>query len=315
MFKFIDLFAGIGGFHVALSALGGECVYACEIDKFACRTYEANFGMNPMGDITTVRPEDVPDHDVLTAGFPCQPFSHGGLRKGFDDTRGTLFYNVADILRVKKPRFAVLENVRGLLSNNKGDTFLTILRTLRELGYKTIVPDEALEDAAQAVEYGYRMLMNSKDFGIPQSRIRLYIVAWRDEDFEYEYPSPSGLPTRLGDILEEDGSAFTLTPRTWEWLQEHKKKCRGQGKGFGYSLFDEDSEYTNTISARYWKDGAEILIRQEGDIPRKLTLREAARLQGFPEEFILPCSKTQTYKQFGNAVTVNVAQAVCANLF
>lgn len=320
-FKFIDLFAGIGGFHLALSSLGGECVFASEIDRYACDTYEANHGMRPHGDITQINACDIPDHDVLTAGFPCQPFSQAGAKLGIRDTRGTLFFDVARIMGEKRPRFAILENVKGLISNDHGYTLLTILKTLRERGYKTVIPDYLLsESRIQSLKEAAKvMLMNSRYFGVPQNRIRIYIVAWRDDlNLSYRYPPQEIEEKCLGDILEtqeEYVSKFTISDRLWTGLQARKVKNKQAGKGFGYSLFDATSLYANTISARYYKDGKEILIDQgAGRNPRRITPREAARLQGFPESFVPYKSRSQAYKQFGNSVTVSVVNAIVQQL-
>lgn len=319
-FKFIDLFAGIGGFHIALKSLGGDCVFASEIDRHACDTYEMNHKMRPYGDITMIEPHRIPDHDILTAGFPCQPFSQAGAKLGIEDTRGTLFFNVADILKVKRPKFAILENVRGLISNDGGRTLLTILRTLREVGYTTIVPDELLNngDINKIKACARSMLLNSKDFGIPQNRVRIYIVAWLSEldGFKYKYPVGAQEPTRVGDILESSiDDSYTISDKLWTGHKNRKAKNQLAGKGFGYSLVSAESPYTNTISARYYKDGSEILIDQNANRnPRKLTPREAARLQGFPDSFQVSKSKTQAYKQFGNSITVVVARSVVEKL-
>ena len=293
-YKTIDLFAGIGGLRLGFERTGRtETVFSSEIDKFARKTYEANFGSEPFGDITKIEASDIPDHDILLAGFPCQAFSHAGLKKGFEDIRGTLFFDVARILKEKRPKAFLLENVKGLVSHDKGNTFKTILETLNELGY----------------DVHYKIL-NTKDFNIPQNRERIYIVGFLKEAVSnssvFEFPieelkKPGYLQvfkrTVLGDILEE-----------------RKKRNQEAGKGFGYSLFFPESEYTRTLVAHYAKDGNEILLEQEGKNPRKLTERECARLQGFPEDFVFPCSKSQTYKQLGNSVTFPVVKEIAQKM-
>jgi DNA (cytosine-5)-methyltransferase 1 len=457
-FKFIDLFAGIGGFRLGAEANGGVCVFSSEIDKFARQTYALNHLDEPSGDITQIHEGQIPDHDVLLAGFPCQPFSIAGLRQGFEDTtRGTLFFDVLRIMKAKQPQFALLENVKGFTFHDKGRTMDTALKALEEIGYTP-----------------HWQVLNSKDFGVPQNRQRWYCVAIRKDlgitrfrfpegrdagltirsiidkrgenlelkeheqklidyhfskmsltprvkhDYlrysiaasrgrygvysyltpqnvlrfyrgdaqktgmsEYQYYSlDSCAPTisatwapklwdvrrwlsvlecqRLqgfpdsfqfnvsktqaykqlgnsvtvpvvqaiiraiiesqqkktakgcvGDILEkEPDPKLTLSDRAWQGKQAHKEKHSKAGNGFGYSLFTKDSPYTNTISARYYKDGLEALIAQDGKNPRMLSPRECLRLQGFPDSFQFDVSKTQAYKQCGNSVTVPVVQAI-----
>ena len=319
-FKFVDLFSGIGGFHYALSKLGGKCVFASEIDLHACDTYEINHGIRPHGDITCIDEHTVPDHDVLTAGFPCQPFSHAGVKRGLTDVRGTLFFDTARVLEAKKPKFAILENVRGLISNDQGRTLLTIFQTLHDIGYKTIVPDDIIleGDIRGLQKYAKRMLMNSRFFGVPQNRVRIYIVAWRNDlNFTYTYPKQAEGTKTLSDVLDPANyiAEFTLSDKLWAGHQRRKKQNAVAGKGFGYRLFARADSYVNTISARYYKDGSDALIEQPGGRnPRKLTPREVARLQGFPEDFVLHPSKIQTYKQLGNSITIPVALGVARNL-
>jgi len=294
-FTFIDLFAGIGGIRRAYQIEGGVCVFSSEIDKFACQTYEANWGEYPSGDITQIKAEEIPNFDILLAGFPCQAFSIAGKRKGFDDTRGTMFFEVERILEYHKPKCFMLENVKGLTNHDKGNTF-RVMRDILEnkLGYKI-----------------YYKVLNAKDFGVPQNRERIIIVGFKNHSVEFEFPEPSGVKTRLGDILEKDvDPKYTISDKIWASHQRRKEAHRAKGNGFGYSLFNEDAEYTSTISARYYKDGSEILIEQKGKNPRKLTPREAARLQGFPDDFKLPCSDGQMWKQFGNSVPTKMINAV-----
>jgi len=292
---------------------GGKCVFSSEFEKNAQNTYFNNHGDYPFGDITKIPSECIPDHDVLVAGFPCQPFSHAGLKLGIDDTRGTLFYDIARILEVKRPSVAVLENVKGLISHDGGYTLHVILKTLSRIGYRCNIPQDIIFNGtpAQIQKIAKSMVLKSCDFGIPQNRQRIFIVLWKNPAHVFfEYPAPTGLSTRVGDILEENPSEkFTISDRLWSGHQLRKKRNEKNGKGFGFGLVTADSLYTNTLSARYYKDGSEILIAQEGQNPRKLTPREAARLQGFPDEFIPNESNIQAWKQFGNSVTVNV---VCA---
>lgn len=303
MIKIIDLFAGIGGirkgFEIAFKG-NVECVMTSEIDKYAIETYKANYGNDNMyGDIKEIKEEEVPEHDILLAGFPCQPFSQAGLKKGFKDTRGTLFFDIERILIAKQPQAFLLENVKQLKGHDKGHTLKVILEHLEKAGYKTFV-----------------QVLAARDFGVPQNRERIFIVGFLDHSIEFEFPAPTGISTRVGDILEHNvDKSYTISDRLWAGHQRRKEANKLSGKGFGYGLFDENSQYTNTISARYYKDGSEILIAQKDKNPRKLTPREAARLQGFPEDFIInKVSNAQTYKQFGNSVCVPVIAAVAAQM-
>jgi DNA (cytosine-5)-methyltransferase 1 len=303
--KFIDLFAGIGGIRQGFEHIGWQCVFTSEWDKYAQQTYLANFGIMPEGDITKIDPASIPQFDALVAGSPCQPFSKVGHKLGFDDTRGTLFFDIARIIDHHKPVVVFLENVRNLLTHDSGNTFRIMQRTLTKLGY--------------CVSHA---VLNAKNFGVPQSRERLFIVALKSDhpngifpEDDFCFPTPPMLPTRLGDIMEPTvDTKYTLTDGTWKWLQSHKERSRSLNRGYGYTLFDKNSPYSNTISARYYKDGSEILIEQIGKNPRKLTPREAARLQGFPESFIIPVSDTQAYKQFGNSVAVPVIKAIAEQM-
>lgn len=323
-FTFIDLFAGIGGFRLALQNLGGKCIFSSEWDNAAQETYFRNYGEVPYGDITKIDENTIPDHDILCAGFPCQPFSNAGLKKGIEDTRGTLFYNIARILQAKLPHVVILENVRGLISNNKGNTIQTVLRTITSMGYRCNVAQGLIENGPLKTlqkEVG-KMVLYSKDFGVPQNRPRVYIVLWREDlpNFEhFNYPAPINedeLPaeqrTHVGQILEQNvPERYTISDRLWEGHQRRRINNEAQGKGFGYCLFNENSPYTSTISRRYYKDGSEILIYQGENLnPRKITEREAARLQGYPDNFIMHDSSVEAYKQFGNSVSVPVVQAL-----
>jgi DNA (cytosine-5)-methyltransferase 1 len=304
-FKFIDLFAGIGGIRLAYQNMGGKCVFTSEWNNYAKKTYEANFGEVPFGDITKVKESEIPDHDILLGGFPCQPFSIAGVSKknalgrahGFlDETQGTLFFDIARIIQHKRPKAFMLENVKNLVSHDKGKTFKIIANTLKELGYSV----------------HYRVL-DGKHF-VPQHRERIIIVGFDMKVFDgkekFAFPELPKPQRAVKEILEAKVDAkYTLTDKLWAYLQAYSDKHKAKGNGFGYGLVDLDG-ITRTISARYYKDGAEILIPQKGKNPRRLTPREAARLQGFPDEFIIPVSDTQAYKQFGNSVTVPLMQAV-----
>lgn len=305
-FTFIDLFAGIGGFRIAFESLGGKCVFASEWDKLAAQTYEANFGHKPEGDITEIAADDIPDHDILTGGFPCQPFSIAGVTKhkalgnahGFEHpTQGTLFFDVARILSVRRPRAFLLENVKNLLSHDRGRTFDVIRRTLEdELEY-----------------YVHPVLLDAR-WVVPQHRERIYIVGFKD-NVDFNLPPLPDLKPKFRDILEPDVDLkYTLTDHLWKYLRDYAEKHRAKGNGFQYGLTNLDG-ISRTLSARYYKDGSEILIPQgEGINPRRLTPRECARLMGFPEAFKIVASDTRAYKQFGNSVAVPVVQHVAREM-
>lgn len=317
-YTFIDLFAGIGGMRLGFQNTGGVCVFSSEFDKYAQQTYQKNHGEYPFGDITLIDSKNIPEHDILLAGFPCQPFSHAGLKLGIEDTRGTLFHDIANIIDQKRPRFAVLENVKGLISHDKGYTLKVILNTLTQIGYSCNIPKKVIEEGTtkEIQTLAKKMILKSVDFGIPQNRQRIYIVLWRDGEIdEFLYPKSLELHTRLGDILEDNPDPkLTISDRLWAGHQRRKIQNKKNGKGFGYGLVSPESTYTNTISARYYKDGSEILIEQPNQNPRKISPREAARLQGFPDEFEVSGSNTQAYKQFGNSVTVNVINALAEKI-
>lgn len=302
-YNMIDLFAGIGGTRLGFHLTGRtRSVFSSEIDKFAIKTYRANFGDIPSGDITKINENDIPNHDILVGGFPCQAFSQAGKKLGFEDTRGTLFFDIARILKAKRPKCFLLENVRNLLSHNNGHTYKVIENTLKDLNYDVTL-----------------LVYKAKDFGVPQNRERIYIVGFnKDLVPNYKTFSPPVAPctqTSVGSILEKDvDEKYTISTTLWEGHQRRKKENKKNGKGFGYSLFNANSPYTNTISARYYKDGSEILIAQSNKPPRKLTPREAARLQGFPDNYIIPVSDTQAYKQFGNSVAVPVINAIAEQI-
>lgn len=304
-FKFIDLYAGTGGIRIPFGEIGGEGVFASEWDSHAQVTYEANFGHKPEGDIGKIDPKEIPSHDVLLAGFPCQPFSNAGLKKGFADTRGTQFFIISKIVQEHRPKILFLENVKGFRNHDKGNTFAVIRKIIEEdLGYTL-----------------FTKVLNAKDFGVPQNRERFYMIAFRNDAYPngvaFEFPEPIGVKTKVGDVLEKGtlDPKYTLSDKLWAGHQRRKIMHAKKGNGFGYSLFNNDSEYTSTISARYYKDGSEILIEQKGKNPRKVTPREAARLQGYPEDFKIVVSDTQAYKQFGNAVAVPVIRAIANKIF
>ena len=310
--KFIDLFAGIGGIRMGLESaaqkagIETKCVFSSEIDKYAIQTYITNFGKtNFFGDITNLGDDlniqkIVPNFDILLAGFPCQPFSQAGLRKGFGDTRGTLFFWIDRILKIKKPKAFLLENVKHLKGHDQGNTLRTILNNLRENYY---VPEPKV--------------LNAKNFGLPQNRERIYIVGFIKDNGDFNYPKPTNIETKVGNILEKYvGKSYTISDKLWAGHKRRKREHKIKGNGFGYGLFDKNSKYTNTISARYYKDGSEVLISKGKDRnPRKLTERECARLQGFPDSFKIPVSRAQAYRQFGNSVPVSVIKKISESMF
>lgn len=304
-FTQIDLFAGIGGIRMAFQNEGGRTVFSSEWDSHAQKTYRANYGETPQGDITKIPSSDIPDHDILLAGFPCQPFSQAGLKKGFNDTRGTLFFDIARILKDKRPKAFMLENVKQLRGHDKGRTLSTILSVLDKLNYYVPSPE----------------VLNAYHFGVPQNRERIIIVGFNKDYLPsqhgvFSYPKGKiDQNTRVGQILEKDIPAeYTITDRMYEGHIARKARNKQNGKGFGFCLFNKNSKYTNTISARYYKDGSEALIEQKGKNPRMLTPRECARLQGFPDQFLLPVSKKEAYRQFGNSVAIPMINAVAKKM-
>jgi len=306
-FSFVDLFSGIGGFRIAFERAGGRCVGSVEWDKHAQRTYQEWFGEKPLGDIRKLNPKDLPDHDVMLAGFPCQPFSIAGVSKknslgrehGFrDKTQGTLFYNLATIAEIKRPPVMVLENVKNLLSHDKGKTWQVIKLTLEELGYRV-----------------FHKVIDGADY-VPQHRKRIFIVCFDQrvfgDDPPFEFPEkPETKPPVIKDILEKNPDPkYTLSDHLWKYLQDYAQSHREKGNGFGFGLVDLNGR-SRTLSARYYKDGSEILIPQKGKKnPRRLTPREAARLMGFDDSLPIVVSDTQAYRQFGNAIIPPVAEAV-----
>ncbi len=329
-FTFIDLFAGIGGMRLGFAKHGGRCVYTSEWDRFCRQTYRANFptGEAIAGDIREIRTSDIPQHDLLLAGFPCQPFSLAGVSKkkslgrphGFaDETQGTLFFDIVRILREHEPAAFLLENVKHLRNHDRGRTMKVILRTLRE-------------------ELGYRVttrVIDARSF-LPQHRQRVFIAGFREDTGfdlnDLDLPDPADGPQLNSVLHPEDGSEeaespytrgelalvsakYTLSDHLWSYLQEYARRHRERGNGFGFGLVGPEDR-ARTLSARYYKDGSEILVRQEGTNPRRLTPRECARLMGFDGSeqslFEIPVSDTQAYKQFGNAVAVPVVEAVAS---
>ena len=313
-FTFIDLFAGIGGMRIAFEQAGGRCVYSSEWNKYSQQTYFANFGEQPEGDITQVVASAIPNHDILVAGFPCQPFSIAGVSKknslgratGFEDkTQGTLFFDVCRILKEKRPKAFMLENVKNLCSHDKGRTFKVIRESLDELNYKV-----------------FYSILDGQNF-VPQHRERIIIVGFDRErystDIDFEFKITPKFPKPIiRDILDREvDEKYTLSDKLWIYLQNYAAKHKAAGNGFGYGIAPLDG-VSRTISARYYKDGSEILIDQQGKNPRRLTPRECARLQGFPDSFKIPVSDTQAYKQFGNSVVVplmeNIAKLIIEKL-
>ncbi len=308
-FRFIDLFAGIGGYRIPLEMHGGNCVFSSEIDRYSQKTYQAWFGEIPRGDITNIRAVDIPDHDVLAAGFPCQPFSIAGVSKkislghahGFDcNIQGTLFFNVASIIEVKRPPIVLLENVKNLKSHDKGRTWKVIHETLEALEYRV-----------------FAKIIDAADY-VPQHRERIFIVCFDRHVFgdvpPFVFPEkPISPKPILKDILDPNPDPkYTLTDHLWWYLQQYAERHRAKGNGFGFGLGNLD-HHTRTLSARYYKDGSEILIPQAGKNPRRLTPRECARLMGFPDTLPIVVSDTQAYRQFGNAIVPPVADAVVRN--
>lgn len=313
-FKFIDLFAGIGGFRIAMQNLGGKCVFTSEWDKDAKRTYKANFGERPFGDITKEETKAfIPDNfDLLCAGFPCQAFSIAGKRGGFEDTRGTLFFDVAEIIKRKQPKAIFLENVKGLRSHNGGKTLATILNVLRnDLGY--FVPEP--------------QIVNAKDFGVPQNRERIYIVGFHPSTNvrEFNYPETLDKKVTFEDIKEKEVPAtkYFLSTQYVETLKNHKARHEGKGNGFGYAIIPDDGISNAIVVGGMGRERNLVLDHRITDFTpttyikgtvnregiRKMTPREWARLQGFPDEFLIPVADASAYKQFGNSVAVPAIQA------
>ena len=332
-FRFIDLFAGIGGIRYPFQLAGGHCVFTSEWDKFSKKTYAANFGEVPDGDITQIQAANIPTHDLLLAGFPCQAFSQAGLKRGFNDTRGTMFFEIQRILAHHRPKAFLLENVKQLRGHDKGNTLKTIINILEGSNSSSIPDDvpmseEARKSIGARLNYrvGYRVL-NACNFGVPQNRERIYIVGFDrakvpaaderdiiDEMLEELVKHREKRP--LKDILTPNSEVdpkYTISQRLLDGHQRRLKAHKAKGNGFGYSVFGKESSHTNTISARYYKDGSEILIDQSdiGRNPRKLTPEECRKLQGFPSGFnVSVVSDAQIYRQFGNSVSMPVIEAI-----
>jgi len=318
-FKFIDLFAGIGGFRIAMQSLGGKCVFTSEWDEQAKKTYEANFGEVPFGDITKEETKKfIPDDfDVLCAGFPCQAFSIAGKRGGFEDTRGTLFFDVAEIIKRKRPKAIFLENVKGLFNHDKGKTLKTILNVLRnDLGY--FVPDPKV--------------LNAKDFGVPQNRERIFIVGFRSDlgIDQFEYPKPTNQTATFEEIKEENTVSvkYYLSETYLSTLINHKKRHESKGNGFGYEIIPDDGTANAVVCGGMGRERNLVyddrledftpVTHIKGDVNRKgirkMTPREWARLQGFPDNFIIPVADASAYKQFGNSVAVPAIRATAEKI-
>lgn len=309
--RFIDLFAGIGGFHQSLNHFGAKCVFACEWDKHASQTYQANYDIEPMGDITQIDEKDIPAHDILCAGFPCQAFSISGKQKGFEDTRGTLFFDIARIVDYHKPKLLFLENVKNFAKHDKGNTLKTVLNVLKELGYDV-----------------YYQILNASNFGLPQNRERIYFVCFRQDlnVQNFSFPQPQADPTALQDFLQNNPKEAKIIQRPdinikkqyqpeYDLLGQPILPNRpiqigivnkgGQGERIYHPL-----GHAITLSAYGGGVGAKTGLYKIGDDIRKLSPRECARLQGFPDDFKIISSQTQAYKQFGNSVAVNVLTAI-----
>ena len=303
-FNFIDLFAGIGGMRIGFEAAGGKCVFSSEWNKWSQQTYEANFGDIPEGDITKINAKNIPNHDILVAGFPCQPFSIAGVSckkwlgrpHGFDDpTQGTLFFDIIRILKTKKPKAFMLENVRNLKSHDNGNTFAVILDSLNKLNY----------------DVHYEII--SAEGLVPQKRKRIFLVGFNKKT-NFEFPKIPDKKPILANILESDvDDKYTLPDGTWKSMQRHAAYHKKRGNGFGHTIADIHG-IANTITARYYKDGGEILIGQKGKNPRKLTPLECSRIMGFPKNFKIPVSDNQAYRQFGNSVVVPVVKLIAKKI-
>lgn len=314
-FKFIDLFAGIGGFHLALESMGAECVFASEWDKFASETYENNFHIKPYGDITKINETSIPNHDILCGGFPCQAFSISGKQKGFNDTRGTLFFDIARIVNFHKPKVLFLENVKNLAKHEEGRTLATIIKTLEELGYNV-----------------FTKVLNSSTFGLPQNRERIYFVAFHNSlnSTTFQFPVPPNIPICLENILENEpknakvierndidiyknytvsNSLFSEIELLNKPIQIGKVNKGGQGERIYHTL-----GHAITLSAYGGGVGSKTGLYLVNGKIRKLSPRECARVQGFPDDFILNSSDIQSYKQFGNSVSVNVLQYILTEI-
>ncbi|MBF2056597.1 MAG: DNA (cytosine-5-)-methyltransferase [Cyanobacterium sp. T60_A2020_053] len=302
----IDLFAGIGGFRIALENNGLCCVYSNDYNKYSCQTYRANFGEIECKDLKDISAENIPNFDLLCAGFPCQPFSIAGVSKkkslgrkhGFEDEKqGNLFFELLRIIDYHEPKIIFLENVKNLKSHDKGNTWQVITNELSARNYEV-----------------FSEIIDGKYY-VPQHRERIFIVCFNKKYFSqinFEFPNlPRKRSYELKDIIDNNvDNKYTLSDKLWNYLQQHKKNSQAKGNGFGYGIINTESEYTRTLSARYYKDGSEILVEQSNKNPRRLTPRECAKLQGFPDNFIIPVSDAQAYRQFGNSVVVPVVDTI-----
>lgn len=308
-YKFLDLFSGIGGIRLGMERTKRfKCVRSCEINKQACRTYEENFGEDPYGDVTKIESDALPNFDVICGGFPCQAFSHAGHRRGFSDTRGTLFFEIARLMRDRKPLAGLFENVPGLASHDGGRTLETILATIIELGYKP-----------------YLKTLNARDFGVPQNRDRVYIVAIQEGLGYFKFPNPPLVRCSIRDIIEKDpvDDRFYLSDKYMTGLERHRRMQEEKGRGFGYEIRKLSGIANAVVCGGMGKERNLIVDKRgpseaakdrNGRHVRKMTPREWARLQGFPDSFKIPNALNVAYKQFGNSVAVPVVSAIAAKL-
>lgn len=305
-FTFIDLFSGIGGFRLAFESVGGKCIFSSDIDKWANETYYDNFGDYPQGDISKIDAKDIPDHDVLCGGFPCQPFSIGGYRKGFCDTRGTLFFEVERILKAKKPQAFLLENVKGLTNHDKGNTFKVIKQSLTKMGYSI-----------------FYQVLNSKDYGVPQNRERIYIVGFKNNVSSFIFPSPIYSKSNINELLEHDVEGHDLSETASKHLKKHlenyreKKNINDEYPIFAAEIRPSRCSLRNDgcspcLTAKMGTGGNNVPVLATEN--RKLTVRECLRLQGFPESYKMKDNYSQSYKQIGNSVTVPVIKLIAKEM-
>ncbi len=315
--KFIDLFCGIGGFRIALESFGAKCVYSSDNDKYVCKTYKENFGEYPLSDITKVKVSEIPDFDILCAGFPCQPFSIAGLRKGFNDTRGTLFFDIARIIKEKKPQVFILENVRGLVNHDSGKTLNVILNTVATKinGIRNI---NKFDD-----NLGYNVfykVLNSKDFGVPQNRERIYIVGFLNKNITFNFPSPKKGGKLISDILEKNITDHYIS-KTAEFNIKNnlkKKDISGEENLIAYEIRKSKCSFrydgiSPTLTAKMGTGGnnVPVLVNEM----RKFTTRECLRIQGFPENYKIERNKSHSYKQIGNSISIPVIKLVAKEVF
>lgn len=305
-FTFIDLFSGIGGFRLAFESIGGKCIFSSDIDKWANKTYFMNFGEYPYGDISKISEDEIPNHDILCAGFPCQPFSIGGYRKGFCDTRGTLFFEIERILKAKKPKMFLLENVKGLTNHDKGKTFKVIQASLLNLGYSI-----------------FYQVLNSKDYGIPQNRERIFIVGFKEDVEEFNFPKPLEKKININDLLEKDVKNHELSEIASNHLKKHYTKfLKNKKVNNDYPIFATEIRPSRCsikndgnspcLTAKMGTGGnnVPVLVKEN----RKLTVRECLRLQGFPEDYKIKDNYSQSYKQIGNSITVPIVTLIAREM-